>query len=221
MPPTPSQEHRAAQWRGDWSCCCQRIPQTAPNVFFFLRESSCSILPLHTRKGLSSLAQPTSPVRPGNVRVRAPHHPTLNSPQPAPTVSVCLPLRPYSLPCDFKQPGLSWCCSSLVWQGREPLTRLSPWSPTAGPEGEGLGLQSPWSLHWSQGPFSLKQSPYCLFFQCTLYFLVSYLHKRWGTFGCLLCSSVDLLGVSPKCRGKWTYLAAIFRFLYIILLINI
>ena len=52
--------------------------------------------------------------------------------------------------------------------------------------------------------FILKQSPYRVFFQCPLYFLVSYLHKHCGTVGCSLCSSVGWLGVSPMCRGKWT-----------------
>ena len=50
---------------------------------------------------------------------------------PAPIVSLGLPIHPYSPPCDFKQPGLSWCCSSLVWQERKLLTRLSPRSPIA------------------------------------------------------------------------------------------
>ena len=54
--------------------------------------------------------------------------------------------------------------------------------------------------------FVLKQSPYLPFSQCPLYFLVSYLHKRWAAFGCLLCSSVDWVGVSPLCRGKLTQL---------------
>ena len=59
------------------------------------------------------------------------------------TAQVCLPLRPYSLPCNFKQPGLSRCCSDFVCQGREPLTW---WVP-------GLGLQPPWFPHWTQGPY--------------------------------------------------------------------
>ena len=99
------------------------------------------------------LTQPTSPARPGTVWVTAPHGPTLNSVQLAPTVLGGLPLCPYSSPCDFKQPGLSLCCSSLVWQGRGPLTQLSLRSPVAGWAGAGLGLQSPCSLCWSQGPF--------------------------------------------------------------------
>ena len=34
---------------------------------------------------------------------------------------------------DFRQPGLSQCCSGLVWQQMGPLTWLSPRSPAAGP----------------------------------------------------------------------------------------
>ena len=105
------------------------------------------------------LTQPTSPARPGAVRVRIPHGPTFNSPQPAPVVSQGFPFHPYSPPCDFKQPGLSQCCSGLVWQGTEPLTRLSPRSPAAGPAREGLGLQLPWSPRWSQGPFCPEAIP--------------------------------------------------------------
>ena len=64
----------------------------------------------------------------------------------------------------------------------------------------GCGRTGPWA-----GPrdlFVLKQFPYRLFFQCPLNFLVSFLHKCWGTIGCSLCSSVDWLGVPPLCRGK-------------------
>ena len=107
---------------------------------------------LHTRKGPSSHRTHRSSYT-GTVWVRVPHGPTLNSPQAVPMVSLGLPLHPYSPPCDFKQPGLSWCCSSLVWQEREPLTRLSPRSPVAGLAGAGLGMQLPWSPRWSQGPF--------------------------------------------------------------------
>ena len=89
------------------------------------------------------LTQPTFPARPGAVRVRFACSPTFNPPRTAPAVSLGFPLHPYSPPCDFKQPGLSRCCSSLVWQGRELLTWLSPRSPAAGPAGAGLGLQSP------------------------------------------------------------------------------
>ena len=120
-----------------------------------------------------------------------------------------LPLRPYSPACDFKQPGVSWCCSSLVWQRRESLASLSPRSPVADLEGVDLWLQSPWPLHWSQGTFCPEATPYHLFFQCPLYFLVSYLHKCWVIIGCSLCSSVDWVSVSPRCRGKLTLLPPI------------
>ena len=42
-------------------------------------------------------------------------------------------------PSDFKHPGPSWCCSNLVWQGRELLTWLSPKNPVADPVGAGPG----------------------------------------------------------------------------------
>ena len=144
--------------------------------FFFLRNSSCSVLLLHTRKGLSShTAHLSSYTRdcPGQ-------GPTWPNSQlsPASVQGLCgFTTRPYSPPCDFKQPGLSWCCSNLVWQGRQLLTQLSPRSFAAGLVGMGLGLQLPWSP-WDLSV--LKQSPHHLFFQCPLYFLVSYLHKRWG-----------------------------------------
>ena len=40
---------------------------------------------------------------------------------------------------DFKHPGPSWCCSNLVWKGREPLTWLSPKNPVASPSGSRPG----------------------------------------------------------------------------------
>ena len=141
--------------------------------------------------------------------MRASHGATLNSPQPASTVSVGLPLSPYSPPWDFKQPGLSWCCSSFVCQGRELLTQLSPGSPAAGLACVGWGCSSCGPHAGLRDLFFLKQPPHRLFFQCPLYFLVSYLHKRLGTVVCSFCSSVNRLGVSPVCKGKWTPLPPI------------
>ena len=149
-----------ARWRRGWSCCCRGLPQSAPKSLFLFGKILLLILATPSVQGrVCPLTQPTSPAIPGTVWVRVPHGPTLNSPQPVPTVSVGLPLHPYSPPCDFKQPGLSWCCSSLVWQGREPLTQLSPRNPAAGRAGAGLGLQPPWSLCWSQGPFCPEAIP--------------------------------------------------------------
>ena len=146
--------------RGDWSCCCRGIPQSAPEGLFLfgkillLKPAASSI-----QGRACPLTQPTSPARAETVWVRVPHGPTLSSPEPAPMVSVALPLCPYSPPCYFKQPSLSWFCSSLVWQGREPLTWLSPRNPTAGPAGAGLQLQLPLSPSWSQGPFCPEAIP--------------------------------------------------------------
>ena len=38
MSPTPLGEHRAARWRGDWTCCCRRIPQSAPEGLFLFEK---------------------------------------------------------------------------------------------------------------------------------------------------------------------------------------
>ena len=140
-----------------------------------------------------------------------PHMAQLSTlPSRHPPVSVGLSLHPYSPPCHFKQPGVSPCCSSLVWQGREPLTGSLPGVLRQGwQQAPGLGLQLPWSRAGPRDLIVLKQSLYCHFFQCPLYFLVSYLHICRGIVGCSLCSSVDRLGVSPMCRGKWTPLPPI------------
>ena len=171
--PKALREHGAARVRGDWSCCYRGIPQSAPKGLF-LFDKILLLNPGTPYKERSVLSHsPPLQLEP-DCLVRAPHGPTLNSPQPAPTVSVGLPLHPYSPPCDLKQPGLSWCCSSLVWQGRDLSTWLSPRSPAAGPVGAGLGLQLPCSPRWSQGPFCPEASPYHLF--------SSVLYTFWSIF---------------------------------------
>ena len=136
------------------------FPKVPQRVVFFLGKIPLLNPVAPSLQGRACpLTQPTSPARPGAVRVRIACSPTFNSPQPVPTVSLGFPLRPDSPPCDFRQPGLSQCCSGLVWQGTEPLTRLSPRSPAAGPAREGLGLQLPWSPRWSQGPFCPEAIP--------------------------------------------------------------
>ena len=203
-----------ARWRGDWSCCCRGIPKSAPEgLFLFERILLLNpALPgsLCTRKGLSSHSAHLSSYA-GIVRVRAPHSPTLNSPQPAPSVSglqVCS-LCPYSPPCNFKQRGLSWCFSSFVWQGRELLTGSLPGVLRQAPHRRAWGCSCPGPCIGTRDLFVLKQSPYLLSSQCPLFFLVSYLHKHWAAFGCSLCFSVEWVGVSPRCRGKLTLLPPI------------
>ena len=129
-------------------------------------------------------------------------------------VSVCLPLCPYSPPCDFKQPGLSQCCSSLVWQGREPLTLLSPRSPVAGLAGTGLGLQLPCSPHWSQGPFCPEAIPLLSVFSVSsiLFGLLSpYMLGYCWLFALFLSRSVRCFThVQGEVDSTPTYLSAIF-----------
>ena len=136
------------------------FPKVPQRVFFFLGKILLLTPMAPSIQGRACpLTQPTSPARLGAVLVRITCGPTFNSPRPAPVVSLGFPLCPYSPPCDFRQPGLSQCCSGLVWQGRGPLTQLSPRSPAAGPARVGLGLQLPWSPHWSQGPFCPEAIP--------------------------------------------------------------
>ena len=71
-------------------------------------------------------------------------------------------------------------------------------------EGRTWGCSRPGPRVGPRDLFVLKQSPYLLFSQCPLYFLVSYLHKRWAAFGCSLCFSVEWVSVSPRWRGKLT-----------------
>ena len=154
-----STEGQVAGWRGDWSCCFRGIPQSAPKVFFFLGKS-CSILrlPWYKEGPVPSLSPPLQvdcyclgqgPTWPNSQLSPAGAHglrgfPTLSlfpSLQLQATRSLLVLLKP-------------------VWQGREPLAQLSPRSPAAGPAGAGLGLQSPWSLRWSQGPFCPEAIPF-------------------------------------------------------------
>ena len=153
-------------WMGGWSvgeetgaAAAGEFPTVPGGSFSFWENppaQSCGSF--CTRKGLSSHTAHLSSST-WTVWFRVPHSPTLNSPQPTPMVSMGLPLPPYSPPWDFKQPGLSWCYSSLVWQRRRPLTWLSSRSPEAGPAWAGLGLQPPWSLRWSHGPFCPEAIP--------------------------------------------------------------
>ena len=205
-------------WGGGWRGSCQRIPQTTAEClffhFFFLKNSSCSSLPLHTRAW--SLTQPTSPTRPGTIQVKAHHDPTLNSFQPATTVSVgahslCVFATLSSFPSLRLQatrsfPVLLKPC--LAGEGAIDLA-LSP-EPYDRPGGCWTwGCSHPGPRAGPRNLIVLKHSPYHLIFQCILPFSISNFHIHWGTVGCSLCSSEDQLGVSLVCRGKWTSLPPI------------
>ena len=201
---------------GDWSSCCRRIPQSAPEGLFLFEKILLLNPATPSLQGRACpLTQPTSLARPRTVWVRAPHGPTLNSPQLAPTVSLCLPhfiLLP--LPAtSSNQVSLGTAQALFGRRGNHQLGSLP-----------GVLRQAWWVRAWGcsrpgphSGPrdlFVLKQSPYRLFFQCPLYFLVSYLHKRWGAVSCLLCSSVDELArcftcVPRKVDSAPTYLSTI------------
>ena len=113
-----SPDWRVTGWRADSSCCCRGIPQSAPQGLCFFGKILLLNPAAPSLQGRACpLTQPTSPARPRTFRVRAPHSSTLKSPQLAPMVSVGLPLRPYSPPCDFKQPGLSQADQALFGRG--------------------------------------------------------------------------------------------------------
>ena len=120
---------------GGWGGCCKKSPNShqVPLFSLFVFENFLLFKPaLQTSDWL--LTQPNSPTRLGADRVRGLQCPTLPSWCPQSqwvhTTPVCLQFCP---PCDFKCLGPSWCCSHLVWQGREPLTWLFPKSPAKDP----------------------------------------------------------------------------------------
>ena len=194
--PTAPDEHRAAWWRGNWSCCCRRIPQSVPEGLF-LSEKILLLSPAAQYEERPVLSHSPPQQLDRGLSGSGPHTAqlsTLPSQRPQSLWVYHFVLIP--LPATSSN-QVSRCCSSLVRQGMELLTQLSPRSPTPG-----LGLQLPWSPGLSQGLFVLKQSPYCLFFQCPLYLLVSYLHQRWGTVSCSLCSSVIGQVFHPRAGGS-------------------
>ena len=117
---------QVAGWRGDWSFAAGNSPKCSQGSFLCVEgESSCSILCLLLYKEGPVLSH-SPPLQLNHRLSRSGSHTTRLStlPRQHPGL-VCLSLCPYSPPYNFKQPGLSWCCSSLVWQGRELLTWLS------------------------------------------------------------------------------------------------
>ena len=161
-PPTPWREHQLVGWRGDWSCCCCRgIPQSDPEFF----EKILLLSPAAPYKGGPVLSHSPPLWLDQDCLGQGPTGPDSQL-SLAGTHGLCgfTTLHPYSPPCDFKQPGLSPCHSSLVWQGRELLARLSPRSPGAGPVAWAWGCSRPGPHSGSRDLFVLKQSPYHLFF---------------------------------------------------------
>ena len=146
-PSTPRERHKAGQGqkrrRPGW-LLQENSPNSHPMTLFslFLFEIFLLLKPATPYEGLAShIAQHSKQT--GNYLGQGP--PTPKSPQLASAVSVgtqrpCVFVTSSLFPpCDFKQQGLSPCCSNLVWQGREPLTRFSPKNPAADLAGAGPG----------------------------------------------------------------------------------
>ena len=76
------------------------------------------------------------------------------------------------------------------------------------PSGHGPGATVTLVLALVPGTFLSWSNPLTVCFFSILYTFWS-LHKCWGAVGCSLCSSVDWLGVLPRCGGKWTQLPPI------------
>ena len=129
-----------------------------------------------------------------------------NSSQPASTVSVvhtvsvCLPLHPYSL---------QWLQAS-----RSLLVLLKPCLAVEGAVDLALS-QEPWGCSCPGSLSSPKDLvvPEALSLPSDISMcstvLASSPHICWDTIGCSLCCSEDRLGVLPLCRGKWTPLPPI------------
>ena len=130
-----------------------------PRVFFFLRKSSCSILPLHTRKGLSSctahLSSYTgdslgqSPTWPNSQLSTAGAHSLCGFTNhfvliPLPVTSSNQVSLRLIKPCVAGEGAVSSALSQESW-GRT--------------SGVGLGLQSPRSPQWFQRPFCPEAIP--------------------------------------------------------------
>ena len=141
IPPTSLQECWAAGWRGDWSCCCRRIPQTAPECLFLFEKilllnpasqyKEGPVLshspPLQLDVGLSGSGPVTAQLS------------TLPSQHPWSLVSVCLPhFVIIPLPATSSNQVSLTAAQPLFGRGRELLTPLSQES-CCRPGGHGPG----------------------------------------------------------------------------------
>ena len=65
IPTTAPRGRQAARWTGDWSCCCSRIPQSAPEGLFLFEKILVLNPATPSIQGRTCpLMQPTSPARP-------------------------------------------------------------------------------------------------------------------------------------------------------------
>ena len=137
----------------------ENSPKCPRGTFSFWENppsQSCSSL--RTRKGLSSCTA-HSPARPELVG-SGPHMAQFSA------LPARLPQSPWVYHTSSLFPSVTpQATRSLLvllnpcLAGEGASNWLSSRSPATGPLGAGLGLQSPWSLHWSQGPFYLEAVP--------------------------------------------------------------
>ena len=151
-----------SEWPGGGqtgAVAAREFPKVPQRVFFFLGQSSCSILwhPLY-KEGPDLSHSP--PLQLGRGLSGSGSH--------AAQLSTLLSQRLLSpwvfhfLLIPLPATSGNWVSHSVaqaLLQGRGLLTWLSPRSPAAGPAQAGLGLQPPWSPRLSQGPFCIEAIP--------------------------------------------------------------
>ena len=197
-------------WRGDWSCCCRGIPHSALEGLFLFEK----IL----------LLNPDAPYKEGPVLS---HSPPLQLDQglsgSGPDMAQLSTLPGWHaqsqwvyhfvlipLPATSSNPvSLGSAQVLFVRRGSRKVSSL-PGVLQQAQKARAWGCSHPGPCAGPRDLFFLKQSPYHLFFQCPLYFLVSYLHKRWGTALFLSRSSRCFTCVQGEVDSIPTYLATIF-----------
>ena len=184
-------------------------PKCPRGSFYFWEKSSCSLLCLPPYKEGPVLSHSPPLQLAQGLSGSGSHMPNFQL-----SLSSAPSLPGFSTSSLFPSLGLQATRSLTVLlrpclAGEGALTQLFPRSPAAGLAVVGLGLQLPWSLRWSQGPFCPEAIPLPSVFSVSSVLLVSYLHKRRAAFGCSLCSSVEWVAVSHRCRGKLTPLPPI------------
>ena len=113
------------------------------------------------------------------------------------TPALCISDFVFIPPRDFKHPGSSCLAGEVAFD-----LALIQASGDRHPQVLGQGLQEPWFLCWSQGPYHSKAISLPSFFQCSPTILASNLHICWDSIGCSICSLEDWLGVPPVLRRK-------------------
>ena len=149
-------DKKISGWRGAWSCCCRRIPQSAPKGLF--------------EKIL--LLNPAAPYKEGPVLSHSPplqlDRGLCGSGSHMAQLSILSCQRPRSLwvyhfiliPLPATSSNQVSLCAARTLFGRGVSSQLSsvPGVLQQAQGARGLGLQLPWSQHWSQGSFFFPEA---------------------------------------------------------------